>query len=106
MDQPTAYSPDEARAMLLQHFHSLVDYWDAIPKATTKEKMDGLVFSILTTLDGCSSALPAIDLHMHPHESDKQFCISQGERWFEPGQIINDGHVLMHDEWYAKPAPK
>ena len=36
----------------------MIDYWDDLPDQTTREKMEGLAFSILTAIDGCAVALP------------------------------------------------
>ena len=47
----------------LSHLKMLIDYWDKeVHNKTTHEKMEGLVFSILATIDGESADLPAYRL--------------------------------------------
>ena len=67
---------------LLKKFDSIAVYWATIPeldKATgdrsnTLDRCRGVVFSILSTIDGCGD-LPAFDLvaHVHPEDDDQTF---------------------------------
>ena len=99
--KPVAYATEEARDMYLSHMRMLVDYWSKESYGKTeRERMEGLVFSILVMLDGGSSSLPAVDISLSPHESDKEFLTSIGEKHFEDGMIIND--CQLHDLWYKK----
>lgn len=43
----------------LNHIRFMIKYWDSLPNKSSKEKMEGLAFSILVTLDGEASDLPA-----------------------------------------------
>lgn len=53
MSEPREYTPEEVRAMFLQHIRTLVTYWERVPQApTAREKLEGLAFSILVTLEG------------------------------------------------------
>lgn len=98
---PIAYTKEEARDMYLSHMRMLVDYWSKESKCKTeRERLDGLAFSFLVMLDGGSSSLPAVDLSLSPHESDKEYLTSMGEKHFEKGMIIND--CQLHDLWYKK----
>ena len=55
----------ELRADLLEHFHVIANYWawqtgpnpDGTP-ITLQDRCDGVVFSILSALDGCAVAMP------------------------------------------------
>jgi len=67
---------DEARYLLLTHLASLVDYWENESRATeSKKKLEGLLFSVLSALDGCSCGLPGFMLIPSLHESDKEYAI-------------------------------
>jgi hypothetical protein len=42
----------EIRTEFLSHIKGLVGYWESLPDKTVRERMDGLVFSIMNMLDG------------------------------------------------------
>lgn len=99
---PAHYTAEEARGKVLDHMRGLAQYWSSESHGKTeRERMEGLCFSILAMLDGCSMGLPAMDLTLLPHPSDEQYCKDNGERWFKPGMVINN--CMLHDEWYQKP---
>lgn len=100
MTTPRAYTADEARQHVLDHMKVLSAYWAGLPDKTDAEKCDGLCFSILNIFDGTSMSLPAMDISLAPHESDKEYSREQGDNWYEPGQVIND--CMMHNEWHVK----
>lgn len=97
--EPKAKTPEEVRDELLRHFAGLVDYWDR-PELlrSQKQRLSGLVFSILPTLDGSAISFPAFDLVPSPHEDDKEYLASEGLDWFEPVSINEDCH--LHELWY------
>jgi hypothetical protein len=92
--EPRAKTAEEVRQEVIEYLAGMAEYWDSMPNKTSKEKLDGLVFSFFTMLDGVTS-LPAFDLVLRPHENDKEFFISEGENWYEPGMIVND--CMMHE---------
>lgn len=95
------YSPQECRQKIYEHMRSLCEYWSVKSRRETeRERMEGLCFSILTMFDGCTMDLPAMDIRMAPHKDDKAYLIEHGERYFEPGMLINNCH--LHDEFYTK----
>lgn len=106
-DGPRAYTAEEVRDMLLEHFRHLAKYWAELPDVdkatgTTKtvlDRCDGVVFSILAALDGSGMALPAIDLKLAPHPDDKEFLRGEGSNWFEPGMEIS---FALHEHYYKK----
>lgn len=106
MSSPRAYTEDEIRDMLLNHFRVMADYWATLPDIdvvtgrpiTVKDRCDGVVFSILSALDGCAGGFPcAVTLKMDPHPEDKQFLESNGENWVDPGTEIAD---MLHEYYY------
>lgn len=94
-----AFTPDEMRDRFLQHIREIADYWlDESRAKTTKEKLDGAIFSILVVLDGGSGGMPGFKVLADPHPDDKQYCIDNGENWIEPDTDISNGG--LHEVWY------
>jgi len=99
------YTKEEMRQMFLDNCKSIASYWSQLGDITPREMCDGVVFSILGAIDGCSGGFPcAIDLVMKPHMEDKDYHTPNGENWVEPGQVINDD-VMLH-ELFVKPLRK
>lgn len=104
--EPRALTEEELRDMLLDHVRALSKYWAELPvldKATGREltafdRCEGVAFSILSCLDGCSY-LPAFDLVAQPHEDDKEFHRAEGENWIEPGTTIS---TMLHEFFYKR----
>lgn len=109
MSEPRAFTKEEMRARVLEHLAMVAHYWATIPNpspnGTVLDRCNGVVFSVLTMLDGVSSDLPGINLVMQPHMSDKASCIENGENWTEMDQVINDD-VSLHDVWNRYAATK
>lgn len=98
--KPKAYTPEEVREMFLDQLRATKKYWLNESRVKTEsERMDGLVFSILVMLDGGTMDLPAFDLIPSPHEGDKDYLTSQGEKYFSK-EVIND--CQLHELWYKK----
>ncbi len=90
-NKPRAYTEEEVRGQFINHLNSLIDYWlEQKSVQTEKQKMQGLVFSILNIFDGNTFALPAIDLVLSPNVSDKEYHIQNDENWYEKGMVINN----------------
>ena len=87
MRAPRPYTAEEVRDMLLEHSVALARYWADQPNMTAYQRCEGVVFSMLAMLDGGSAGLPGFVLIPQPHESDKEFHISEGENWFEAVEI-------------------
>lgn len=93
-----AYTPEEVREMFLGQVKMLARYWSTVERETDLEKLEGLAFSLLNLFDGTSAALPAMDIVLRPYPEDKAFHESEGDNYFEDGQVINDCylHELFH----------
>lgn len=52
----------EVREALLMSVWQDVDYWDTVDGSTQRERLQGLAFSILATLDGCSVGIPEFSI--------------------------------------------
>jgi hypothetical protein len=94
--EPRAKTAEEVRKEILDHFRVMVDYWAHLDGKTKAEALDGLMFSVLVTLDG-GSGLPAFDLVCSPHPDDEEFLRSEGENWYPAGVVINE--CQLHDLW-------
>lgn len=99
---------DEARHLLIAHLVNLKDFWLRESRApTAKEKMEGLLWSILVTLDGNSGgspgfflvpkrkgnddAVPGYLLIPVGTEEDKQYHIDQGGDYYAiPPKSVED----------------
>lgn len=100
-----AYTKDEMREEFLEQIRILVNYWggdsdNKVKEKTSKEKLDGLAFSILNIFDG-STVLPAFDIVVRPHKDDKKYNIERGEKYYEDGICFNDD-VILHELWSMK----
>lgn len=74
---------DEVRQRFLEHVWGMVDYWERETRATTmRERLEGLAFTLLSTLDGCAMDLPAFIVAPCPHPDDKAFNQGEGDDWW------------------------
>lgn len=102
MTEPRAKTPEEIRDIFLRHLHMMVDYWhNESRRPDTLGKLNGLVHSILATIDGASIGIPSFELVAHVHPDDKSHHISAGQNWIEDGTVIN-ADASLHDLWYVK----
>ncbi len=89
-------SQEEASERVMNHFAMMSAYWASLPDKTSLERCNGLAFSILSMLDGCSMALPRIELVVRPHPDDQSFAQQNKEDWFIDGQVLDD---VTHEAW-------
>ena len=97
-NEPQPYTAEEVRQQVLDLMRAYIGVWLKEDRETERERMEGLVFSILNIFDGTTLDLPAMDIVLRPHADDKQFFIDEGQRWYEDGMVIND--CLLHEEWH------
>lgn len=91
-------SAEDVREDFLDTIREIALFWASLPEKTDIEKCKGTAFSILNIFDGTHGYLPAMDIVLSPHESDKDYNISQGEDWYEKGMVIND--CMLHELFY------
>ena len=99
------YTVREVRKMLLRQAAGLAEYWsnDSNFKSgekTSKEKIEGALFSFFVLFDGGSIGLPAMDIVLRPHPHDKAFHYEEGDNYFLDGMVINDD-CQLHELWSA-----
>ncbi len=101
---PKEMTEDEVRKKFLRYCWSMVEYWDKESRReTTSEKLQGLMHSILSTLDGCATALPGFILAPAPHPDDKEYCEQSGEDWYpqnNENQVKCDIAGCLHELFY------
>lgn len=98
------FTEEEVREKFLRKVNTLVDYWYKESRTPgVKEKLEGLAFSILSTIDGSSIDLPSFILAPLPAEEDKEYCIENGEDYFPQNHTSNVNcdiagglHELLH----------
>jgi len=93
---------EEARYLFLKYMVSLVNYWHKEAGVETRDKLEGLLHSILTTLDGGAMALPGYHLLPCTDEGDKPYAIENGYDYYPhvkdlPSYDIGGG---LHEEMY------
>jgi len=109
--EPKELTEDAVRAKLLQYVWGLVEYWEKESRATkTREKLSGLAFSILSTLDGSAMELPAFIVAPSPHKDDRGYHWDHGENWFPENNDVNVAcdlggslHEFFHEYDPSKP---
>ena len=103
---PRAYTEKEVRKMFLDQVCGLISYWNGEgnsnvdPNRPSREKMEGLVHSLLVMFDGGTGGMPALDIVCRPAEGDDEYLKKQGEDWFPDGLVINN--CQLHDEYNAR----
>lgn len=89
------YTEEEMRDMFIGHSKTLMHYWLSVD-GSELSRMEGFLFSLMNVFDGTSGGFPcAIDMTLSPHDDDKGFNISEGNKWIEKGMVIND--CMMHE---------
>lgn len=97
-------SVEEVRSRFLTHVRGIVDYWDEVAREPSlRKRLEGVAFTILSTIDGSAADLPAFALIPTPHPTDKAFSQEQGEDWypdFQPAQEVCDIAGGLHERFY------
>lgn len=78
---PKEMTEDEVRRAFLAKMWNLIEYWDHEHRANSREKLEGLMHSVLATISGCTD-LPSFILAPLPHEGDKQYNIDGGHGYW------------------------
>jgi len=105
-NEPRAFTAEEMRAKFLNHIIAMIGYWNSeggsnvAKDMPTRERMEGLVHSILVMIDGGSGGMCAFDISCSPHPSDEEYHKIRQENWVPSGVVIND--CMLHDEYNAR----
>ena len=97
---------EEVKEQFLDHVRMLVNYYEKeTTKKTLREKLEGLAFSILVTIDGEDASLPSFILAPMPHEDDKQYRIDNGENYYpenHDSDVKCDISGGLHDSFFKE----
>lgn len=96
-----AKTKDEVLKEFIDKVGQTAWYW-SINAKTIEDAAQGVTFSIMTLLDGCTE-LPAFDLYPSPCPEDKDDAITEGEDWYDNSEAIN-ADVCLHEllPWIKK----
>lgn len=89
---------DEAREELILHFWSLVEYWEKESRQPNpREKLEGLLHSILVTLDGGSGMMPGFSVSAMVPPADIKYHKENDSKYFPPDEDLAGGlHEIMY----------
>ena len=96
---PREYTTEEVREQFLQHVRAQIEYWESIAgPISSRAKLEGLAFSILSTLDGCAAVLPGFVVVAQPHPDDRAFLTGQGLNYYRPrAAVVGDISGSLHE---------
>jgi hypothetical protein len=81
---PREKTANEVRTEFIDYCHARMEYWLSLPGITTRERVNGAVFSVLVALDGEAVTLPGFFVVPDPHEDDQRYHADRGENWYPP----------------------
>ena len=86
------YTRDECCKLFIEHIWTMINYWDTVKSfdghpGSQRDRLSGLVHSILATIDGESGDMPAFLLIPAPHEDDKEWCRKRGSNWWPEPRV-------------------
>ena len=96
---------EEVRYEFVDRVGNLVDYWSSQEGMSDKDKVEGVAFSILTMLDGCSGSIPGFIVAPLPHEGDTEYNMKNGENYYPQNHNSNvkcDIAGVLHDTFSAR----
>jgi len=99
------YNENEFREKFINKILGAIDYWstvEGIGNKHTKDRLEGLAFSILSIMDG-SSDLPQFVVAPNPHMDDKEYHKDIDENWYaenHQNEINCDIGGTLHDMFY------
>jgi hypothetical protein len=100
MGEARAKTAEELQDDFMAQCRILVHYWDTVKDVPQRERLSGLLHSVLVMIDGQSGGWEcALDLVCRPHPDDKAYHIDEGSNWIEDGTILNDTD-LLHELLY------
>lgn len=113
-DHARQLTPAECRSHLYQHLSGVVAYWRDLPEQQLlagnpggdvgHERLTGLLFSILSTIDGSALAIPGFHLIPDVTAGEQEHAIAHRED-FWPREPINSATEL-HAEFPFDSIPK
>lgn len=87
----------ECRDRFLSEIREYARYWESLGGQSTRERLDGLAFSVLALLDGESAGLPGFTVIPCPHPGNRDYYMGKGEDYW-PDDV--DISVCLHEEFF------
>lgn len=84
---------EQVRDEFVTNVKNMVDYWAKVDVDTTKERLEGVAFSIMSALDGCAMALPPFIVSPLAFEEEKKEAIDNDDDYYP----VNDGSTTSCD---------
>ncbi len=92
---------EQIRDRFIEHVWALIEYWDKEPRAASqRDRLSGLVHSLLVALDGSAAALPGFCVSPSPHPDDRQYNIDEGEDYYPETEEHVDIAGSLHERLY------
>ena len=115
LNESVEYSGEVVREKLLKHFWGTIDYWlnaditgEEFKRSIENQggdqryRMIGMLFTILSTLDGCGN-LPLFIIAPNPHPEDKEYHKERCEDYYPENHESNvkcDVGGSLHELFY------
>jgi hypothetical protein len=80
-DNQRELTEQEVMDIFMDRLANTISFWEMAPNETLRDRLEGVVFSTLVTIDG-QSDLPKFILAPDPHHSDKDFYTNIGEPYW------------------------
>ena len=110
---PREMTAKECRDAFIRHVRHMIDYWnELVPKdMTQRERIEGIAFSILASLDGDCVGLPSFLIAPNPHPGDQEFSTAHGSNWWPENYQIErqlNGELggALHESLFSKDEKK
>ena len=87
---------EQVQEEFIRCLKNIAGYWEKLPNKTTKERLEGAMFSVLAVLDGEQPSLPGFQVIPNPHPDDKKFHEKEGEDWYPRIDIAG----TLHNRWH------
>lgn len=101
---PHQLTEAEVRAEFLRHMWVIVDEWaNSTREHSVRERIAGAVFSVLSTLDGCSTDIPGFVVAPCPHKDNKEYQKQRGQDWYpktDESKIKYDIGGTLHERFH------
>lgn len=98
-------TPEEGKSALIQHFWRQLNYWDTVAvnpgdvkpnESVCRYRLEGLLHSILATLDGNAGMMPGFELKALVPTEDQEFHKKSGTKYFPKEDIGGSMAELMY----------
>lgn len=104
-NSPRMLTEEEVRETFLRHVWKLIEHWNDAPRyPEPRAKLEGLAFSILSTLDcGNVGGLPGFVVAPRPLPDDKAYAIEHNQNWYpqnHESKVECDIAGVLHEEFH------